>query len=118
MIKSLIAAEVREQSQLVRRDIQIELARHTQELNTKLDAHDTAIAEMRASQQETSSDIKALLLQIGQSMNIPNFGGGVSRAVQAPANNTPHKTICWMEVSVPNSTCSTKRGPNGSGCTS
>lgn len=58
------------------RGVQHEFARHTQDVNNKLVAHDTVIVAMQVTQKETTSDIKSLLMRMGQFMQIPNFGHG------------------------------------------
>lgn len=79
MMRSLIADQVRAQSQTIVRDVQIELRRHSQAVDERLHRHDTAIQRMQATQEATTSEvhgIAALLGRMAAHLKVPDFSNG------------------------------------------
>ncbi|KAL3673484.1 hypothetical protein V7S43_001194 [Phytophthora oleae] len=78
-IRSLVADQVREQSRELAFHIQTEIQRHTQEVDSRLNAHDSAIRTIQTAQESTTAEVKgiaSLLERMARHLKVPDFCAG------------------------------------------
>ncbi|KAE8991234.1 hypothetical protein PR002_g20916 [Phytophthora rubi] len=83
VLKAMIAAEVKEQSQSIRNTVRTELDRHTRIVDDRLHTNENAISALETAQAKTASSIdemSAILKLIAARIGVSDFGtGGLDR---------------------------------------